>query len=335
MPLIDDLLRQAHRDLNAREVRIVALLLQEYGIALRGVERELRTLDAQIGELIASGADINEQYIRRQRWYRELEASIHTEMAKWTGNALHGIEALQTGGVRIGVGVSSAIAQAAGSPFQGRVYASAFEKWVSAIQPGSPLRTITLPGYETRVQQAILQRMTEGVGGGKAPRSIVREIMRDVGGVADEARIMTLARSESMRAYRGASADTMEPLREREIVFGYVWLATLAPGTCIACIERHGTFYPEYPTGWHLRCRCVARAVVDPNILPGGGWKGQTGPEWFAEQDAETQRAILGDARFEAYRGGVPLSDMTMVRHDPVWGPTVGIRPVGALGRAA
>lgn len=339
MALIDELLAQAQRDLSAREVQIVSELLKSYGVALSRIERELRTIDAQIAELIASGDDIDGRYIQRQRWWREVEASIQREMARWSGQAANGVAALQSGGVTIGVGMSSEIATAAGSPFQGRVYANAFERWVGVIQPNSPLRTISLPRYEAAIRQSILQRMTEGIGSGKAPRSIVREIMRDVGiddpESAVRGRLLTLSRTEVMRAFRGASADTLGQLQERGIVTGYVWLARLDGRTCPACLARHGQISPTPWDQFHPSCRCVNRAIVDPSLVPGGGWHGQTGEEWFAEQPETVQRQILVvPARYDAYASGVPLSDMVTVRHSDVWGDSIGVKPVSLLPNA-
>jgi hypothetical protein len=139
---------------------------------------------------------------------------------------------------------------------------------------------------------------------------------------------MTLARTESMRAYRGASADTMGQLQERGIVTGYVWLAALGPRCCIACMARHGTRYTVPPDDFHPACRCICRPEANPDLVPGGGWKGKTGPAWFAEQPEAIQRKMLvTDERFAAYRDGVSLSDMTMIRHSPIWGNSVAIRP--------
>ena len=334
MSVIDDLLTQALAELAIREQAAAARLITNYDVALRRIQRELRTIDAQIAELIASGEDINDQVIRRQRWWREVEASIQREMARWSGEATADLAAVQTGGVRLGVQTAQQIATLASSPFIGRVYAEAFEKWVTASQPGSPLRDI-IDGYGDKVSEAVLQRMTEGIGNGRAPRSIVREIMADVGGEANEARLMTITRTETMRAYRGASADTMGQLQERGIVNGGVWLCALGPRACAACIARHGTFYEVPPNDFHPACRCVIRWTANPDLVPGGGWKGKTGPEWFAEQDEATQRRMLiSDARFEAYQSGVPLSDMVTVRRSELWGNTMGIKPMRDIPKA-
>ena len=53
MPLIDDVFIQAQRDLAIREQQITAQLLRAYDVTLARIQRDLRTVDAQIAELIA------------------------------------------------------------------------------------------------------------------------------------------------------------------------------------------------------------------------------------------------------------------------------------------
>lgn len=326
--LIDQLIADSLADLGRRESVIVSRLIAQYGVSLKRIQRELRTIDAQIAGLQQAGEPVPAAWLTRQRWWQDMERSIQRELLIWQGQALNGLSALQTGGVHVAVGLSADIAKAAGSPLTGQVYKEAFERWVTVTRPGSPVRAI-IDGYGERVSESIMHRMTEGIGGGKGPGAIVREIMVDIGGDGSEARLMTLARTETMRAFRGANADTLAPLQEQGIISGYIWLATLDGGACLSCIERHGTFFPNYPTGWHPRCRCVARPSVNPDIVPGGQWRGQSGPNWFAEQDEKTQRRILlSDARFDAYQAGTPLSEMVTTRRSAVWGDTVGIRPL-------
>jgi hypothetical protein len=67
--------------------------------------------------------------------------------------------------------------------------------------------------------------------------------------------------------------------------------------------------------------------VVD---LPGAGTaamqsRRETGADWLARQDAETQRAILGKGGYEAYQAGTPLSRFARVEHDPDWGATLRV----------
>lgn len=180
--LIDQLIIEAQADLAARETAIVQRLIAQYTVALKRIQRELRAIDGQIVALQRIGDPVPATWLTRQRWWQDMERSIQRELLLWQGQALNGLSALQTGGVHVAVGLSADIAKAAGSPLTGQVYKEAFERWVTVTRPNSPLRTISLARYEADVRQAILQRMTEGIGGGWSPARMVREIMRGSGG---------------------------------------------------------------------------------------------------------------------------------------------------------
>ena len=330
--LIDDIIERGLRELAERDPRIVAMLVDSYAVAWRRIEAGLRRLDAQIADAVRRGVDVNDAWLHRQQWWRELQDSIEREMIFWHPEMMRGVATLQQSGVTVAVTGAGMIASAAGSSFQGRVYAEAFEHWVTALRPGSPLADV-LDRYDAAIQQSIRQRMTEGIGSGRNNRTIVQAIRADVGVDAMTPFIVTLARTETMRAYRGASAGQFEQLRKRGVVSGYVWLAELSPRTCLACIARHGTFFTEPPDDFHPRCRCVLRPVTD--AVAGGRWRGETGPAWFAKQPEHVQRAMMvSPQRYEMYRDGMPLSAMVGTRHSETWGDSMRIRGIGELKRS-
>lgn len=338
MAVIDDVLRQAQRDLAAQEAQIVRILVDDYALVARRIDRELRTITAQIAELIATGQDVPATWLSRQQWFRDMESSVQREMLRWTDALASGVQAAQQTGVAAGVGVAGDIAAIARTQLTGRVYAEAFERWVSIRQLGSPLHAV-LDQFGPDAAAIIRQRLTEGIGSGQGVDHIVREIMRDLDGLVSETRVTTIARTATMRSYRGASAETMQQLADRGVVTSGVWLSALDSNTCLACIARHGQRYPmnQLPDDQHPNCRCVIRYEASEGIVPGGGWRGQTGAEWFGRQPADIQRMmLLSDRRYDAYQAGMPITEMVSVRHSPVWGATVGIRPVRELaGRAA
>jgi len=50
----------------------------------------------------------------------------------------------------------------------------------------------------------------------------------------------------------------------------------------------------------------------------------ETGQQWFRRQPENTQRAILGRGRFEAWATGrATLDDMVAVRTDDTWGDAI------------
>jgi len=82
--------------------------------------------------------------------------------------------------------------------------------------------------------------------------------------------------------------------------------------------------FDEHPNG-----RCTAVPIV--RGVPEPQW--ENGATWFANQSEDTQREILGAGRFEAYKNGVSLSDMSTHVSDPTWGGAFVPTAVGNLGQ--
>jgi SPP1 gp7 family putative phage head morphogenesis protein len=80
-------------------------------------------------------------------------------------------------------------------------------------------------------------------------------------------------------------------------------------------------------TGWYIaegiithNCRCAAVPVL--RDVPRTEY--ETGQQWFRRQPENTQRAILGRGRFEAWATGrATLDDMVAVRTDDTWGDAI------------
>lgn len=328
MSVVLDAIAYGKRELASHERQMAEALIRQYEIAWKRIERELVRLDAQILEAMAERGIVEESWLSRQRWWRETQASIDVEMARWEAEAARIVANAQAGGVSIATDVAGTIARAAGSPFAGRVYSQAFERWVSAIQPGSPILDV-IGTYGPRVSESALRHMTEGMGSGRAPRNTVRAIMREVGDEAVEHRLMAMARTETMRSFRGASSDIYGPMRQKNIITGYRWSASLSSNTCIACLAMDSTVSKDFPETFHVNCRCTAIPVISSEYIPNQPAPRRSGEEWFAEQPEDVQRKmLLTPGRYKAYQDGTPLSAMVKTRHSDVWGSSISIRPM-------
>jgi len=147
-----------------------------------------------------------------------------------------------------------------------------------------------------------------------------------------------IVRSEYTRVANQAALTLFD--QNRQLLKGVQWLATLDAGTCMQCGVIDGKTWaaaadalvPVVDT--HPSCRCLLVPVFKsaaqlglPRSLRGTftgtvakplGYK-----EWFARQDAELQREILGPTRFKLYtRGGYRLPNFASAR---------GIRSVQSL----
>jgi SPP1 gp7 family putative phage head morphogenesis protein len=149
------------------------------------------------------------------------------------------------------------------------------------------------------VRQQIFDALFYGVATGKPNSIIAQEINNAVGGGA--VRAMTIARTETNRAYREASRKFYADVPS---VTGWRWLAALDLTTCPICWSMHGRiFKTKTPFGTHPNCRCTMVPVFR------GDAKAETGSAKFAGLTIEQQRAILGPKRLELYNQGAGLSD--------------------------
>ena len=121
----------------------------------------------------------------------------------------------------------------------------------------------------------------------------------------------------------------------RDVLRGWRYTATLDSKTSVICAGLDGREFgiddPSLPfPPRHVNCRSVIAPVVksfselgiDAPEIPEGTRPAVTGAtatqvsagtsyaQWFRRQPAGFQREVLGDARYRAYRGGVPLEQM-------------------------
>lgn len=235
MPTVSEVITEGQRQIRRHEAQMTQRLLADYDLAWRHIERQVVVIEGQIQAAIARGDDVSEQWLNRQTWWRQTQASIETQMTRFSATATQDLATAQIGSVRTAIATGQAFRAVINTPFAGRVNPGAFERWVSATQPGSPIRGV-IDGYGERVSESIRTRVTEGIGSGQGAGTIRRQIMRDVGTDATEGRIATLTRTEVNRAYRGVGRADMTALgKDIPGNHEWEWLASLSPRTCPAC----------------------------------------------------------------------------------------------------
>jgi hypothetical protein len=136
-------------------------------------------------------------------------------------------------------------------------------------------------------------------------------------------RALTIARTETNRAYRAANLETM---RSSRVVKGYRRVC-YKPTACFACLMLDGEYYDkkedfsDHPNG-----KCAA-VPVTRHFDPGDDPDWQKGADWF-ENDltADEQRSIMGGGRYELWKQkGIDPKSMVYVKENKLWGgsPTV------------
>lgn len=226
------------------------------------------------------------------------------------------VESLRATHARLGAEHSASLlnnsAQAA--EFSGvlnRLNPLVIESLISQWQLGSPISkhfdNITTDGA-SQVRTIIEDGIVRGI----SPRNYKTQIAQALD--VPTWRGATIARTESMRAYRGAGSQVI--LANREYLDGWIWHASLSPRTCAACLAMHGTLHRvDEMLDSHVNCRCSQSPLVtgDDRIFA-------SGEEWLRAQSADVQRAALGKRGAQMFADGRPLVDWVHTQPDPVWG---------------
>ncbi len=190
---------------------------------------------------------------------------------------------------------------------------------------GSPLYDLLNKSY-SETMDAITKSLTIGISTGQGSSWIAQQLTD--AGLIPEQRALLIARTEVNRAYRQSNWEQMQSSRA---IKGYRRMC-YPPTACFACLELDGEFYPvgtepcDHPNG---KCSFVpVTKHFDPINDP--SW--ERGPEWFARQDEETQRKLMGAGRFDLWKQqGVDPRDMVWIKPNDVWGGSPAVRPLHDL----
>lgn len=293
-------------------------IVEAYTRSFRKMEQNIRVLTEKIARARATGQYISPSWAFQIDRYQTLQRQITNEVTRIAGTVEQTITTNQTAAVQQAVANTRTLiemgAQSTGvSVSFSQLPTAATESIVGFLSDGSPLKGLLdkLPGM---AGQAVAEALTDGITRGLGATKIASNIRNALGG--NMTRAMTIARTETMRAYREATSRTFN--QNRDILVGWVWVASFSRRTCASCLALAGSVHRlDERMESHPRCRCVAQP-----LLRGQAVTIQKGDEWFATQPAEIQRAILGsNVAVNAHRDGrVTLTDFVGRQNSPQWG---------------
>jgi SPP1 gp7 family putative phage head morphogenesis protein len=193
---------------------------------------------------------------------------------------------------------------------------------VGTLADGRPLSTL-LDQLGPEASAAVREALTDGVLLGEGPAQIARRARSAFGGNA--VRATTVARTEVIRSYKAGSLASYRA--NSDVVKGWIWIASLSPRTCAACVALHGSEHAlDEEFHDHPRGRCAAAPLTRswaelgfdvPDAAPPVV---QSGADWFAAQPAHVQQRIAGRAKAAAIRSGaIALEDLAASTTD-AWG---------------
>lgn len=189
--------------------------------------------------------------------------------------------------------------------------AQAVEQLLGQLQPGSPLHDL-LAELGDELHRMVERELVAGLALGGNPRDVALRMVDNLR--LAYVRAERIARTELLRAYRETTRQSY--MANANVVHGWIWYSALDVRTCPACWAMHGTRHTldevldDHPNG-----RCAMVPVTD--------WSRPVplGDVIFADLPQDKQRAILGQAAWEAYRDGrVALRDFVGRRSHSRWG---------------
>ena len=314
-----------------------ALLLKEQAVMRDMARQWLKVEKALEDEMVALAADlassnlVSEQMILQHERYTRLLYQARAQVAKFNDTAEATITKVQADlskqGIQDALRSLRIIYNEAGiaAPAFDVLPVRSLEIMFGYAADGSPLRNLLSRAYPDAVN-GLTDALVKGLAFGNNPIDVAEKMAQEFGIGLNKA--LTVARTETLRSYRMAN---MEQYRESGVVNGYKRLASKDGRTCPGCLFRDGELiesldgeFDEHPNG-----RCTAVPVVIG--IPAAKW--ESGLQWFAKQPEDTQKEILGAGRFDAWKNGADLKDMSKLVNDPTWGGSYVPTPVGELGQ--
>lgn len=306
----EQLVRQedaALREMARHWVRMENLLFDQYQL-----------LAQEIIDMQARGEAVPRQMIYNMQRYQQMMAQIARELPEYDNEAIRTITDYQRQSYTLGLesGYATIMDTDPSDPMWNRVGVDAAEVAVGFAGNGAPLEQLLQRDYGD-LGMRVTDALIEGVALGKGAFETAKD-MRDKMGM-EYNRSVRIARTEINRAYRIANADAYA---KSGVVEKVLRLCAKQANTCLACLEMDGEECKNGIVDDHPNGRCTTVAVTIGGHYP--HW--QKGHDWLMEQDEATQRAIMGDARYEMWkRDGINPRDMVKMEPNPIWGgsPTV------------
>lgn len=320
--------------LEARDEAAAMSMLNAWSDSYWGVRQEMDQFLAKVEAARAAGQKTSPAWAFQQRRIQTVMDQARTEMARYADTAAAMVTDRQRQAIAEGTSDAASLASTVvreGLPgldvSLDRVNTAVLEKGAGFLADGSVLRNHLARTMPTDAADAIRDALIQGLARGKSQDWMTRQATRALG--LSHGRAVTILRTESLRAYRAASQAVYEA--NADVMGSWTWHAHLDARTCVACVLMDGTEHPLNSTlDGHPRCRCamVPRTRSWEDILGADG-EGipdtrppvRSGKAWLESQAPDTQRAIMGRAKFTAWQEGhVSLDDMVARTHSPGWG---------------
>jgi len=269
MPDIYDLADQHRAELLRREQAAAGAMVRAYGLAWQRIERDLNALSRQIEDTRSRGEEISPAWLLRRDRLTELQRQTEIAVDQFAASVDHTIQQEQTRAIEAGRRHAGQLMQAAaggGAELVGnfaQVPTGALTTMVGMLGNGSPLRSL-LDQFGLAASQAVGDALIEGLAIGQNPRMIARRIRDALDG--NMVRALTIARTETLRAYREATRQTYAA--NSRVVKGWIWHCALDRRSCALCVAMHGKrFDVQERFGTHPNCFPAGTVASGPRAV--------------------------------------------------------------------
>lgn len=315
-----------HRaELAAGEKRAANRIVRAYGNAWTDTHRQLTVLLDQLAEAQAAGLPISPSWAYQQsRLQHVLDRLEHGLRTFGPDAAAEALDAQRTA-VAAAQGhvaelVEGQLPDGITAGFEA-MPEEALADLIGFAGDGSPLEALygSLPGQAgTALERAITTGLAQGLG----PRQIAARARAAIGQSLNRA--LTITRTEMLRAYRESTGRVLEA--NPDVVAGWTWWCACDRRSCAVCWTMHGRQFPaDERLDGHPNCRCAMVPLTNTWASLGFDDVDETRLEAeldaLARADHQTQLAVLGPGKLDAYqRGEFTLDDLVARDSSPQWG---------------
>lgn len=281
--------RQSRQRARADEAALDAIS-RAYANMYDGLEGDIDALILAVGKL----NNPTRAQVEALPQYKRLVRNAEDELDDFTTYLKTAIGAAGLAAIALGLKHSQALVKVAGAEFAG-LQPSAMRSLLEYLRKDGPLYA-RLDLITTSTVDGVIDAIVSGVGQGFNPRKIA-DLIQDAfgGGLTDALRNM---RTVQIKAYQDSARANY--MASDGIVTGWVWFANLTGNPCMSCVAMHGTEHGLDETlDDHYNGECTALPLI-PEF---GNPIEQSGKDWFDGLSEQEQRGLMGNGKYEAYKG--------------------------------
>lgn len=309
--------------LNAQDRAALKRLIDSYGASYRRLEPAILALANEIALMLSEGETVTIGKVYRLKRWLALSEQLADEIGAFSGLIRSQISPIAYEALGQATKDTKVLLSVLGAqnittlPFE-RLPAEAIQTMLGFLAPDSPLYTRLkglAPYTVDKIAETLLQGITEGLNPRTVARLIAGNAERSLGLTLTDA--LRTARTVQIWSYREATRANY--VANEDVVTGWVWYAELDELTCLSCVANHGQEFPlDVELDDHYNGRCTMIPIVY-GVNPVTDM--QSGADWFEKQSAETQKAMMGPGKFEAWQAGkFEFSQLSTERPDETYG---------------